>query len=78
MTTDQYNIYREAYKDIIEEQTIISYTIKGITFEDTNNMSRYDRKAVFKSLEHIREVEKEAQENALKEAESKRKSYNFR
>ena len=78
MTSEQFDNYRKAYKNIIEEQTLISYVVKGISFEDTNNMSRFDRQAVFKSIDHIREVEKEAQEKAMKEAELKRKHYDFR
>lgn len=51
---------------------IISYSVKGISFEDTNNMTRFDRQQVFKALEHIRDAEKEARDKAMKEAEAKR------
>ena len=35
-------------------------------------MTRADRQMVFKALEHIREMEKEARDNAMKEAEARR------
>lgn len=65
-------IYRKAYEDLIEEQVMISYCIKGISFEDTNNMTRHDRRAVFKALEKIRESEKEARDKAMEEAKNRR------
>lgn len=74
MTNEQYDIYRKAYKEIIEEQVVISYSVKGISFDDTNNMTRFDRQQVFKALEHIRDAEKEARDKAMKEAEAKRYS----
>lgn len=76
MTNEQYNICREAYQSIIEEQTIISYSIKGISFEDTDEISRYDRKLILKALEKIRKVEKETQEKAMLESQSKKFKYN--
>lgn len=58
---------------------MISYTVKGISFTDTNEMSRFDREAIFESIKHIKEAEKEAYEKARKEAESKQSpQYNFR
>ena len=78
MTREEYSRNRELYKQIIEEQVIISYTVKGISFTDTNEMSRFDRETIFESIKHIREAEKEAYEKARKEAESKKNQYNFR
>ena len=75
MTDEQYNVCREAYESIIEEQTIISYSIKGITFSDTEEISRYDRKLILKALEKIRKIEKEAQEKAMLESQSKNFKY---
>lgn len=75
MTDEQYNVCREAYESIIEEQTIISYSIKGITFGDTDEISRYDRKLILKALEKIRKIEKEAQEKAMLESQSKNYKY---
>ena len=75
LTDEQYNICREAYESIIEEQTIISYSIKGITFEDTDEISRYDRKLILKSLEKIRKIEKEVQKKAMLESQSKKFKY---
>lgn len=75
MTDEQYNVCREAYESIIEEQTIISYSIKGITFSDTDEISRYDRKLILKALEKIRKIEKEAQEKAMLESQSKNYKY---
>lgn len=72
LTKTEFQNYRKAYQNIIEEQVLISYCIKGISFEDTNNMTRVDRQMVFKALEHIREMEKEARDKAMKEAEAKR------
>ena len=72
MTNKEYQMYSQAYQNIIEEQVLISYCIKGISFEDTNNMTRADRQMVFKALEHIREMEKEARDNAMEEAEARR------
>lgn len=72
LTDEQYQICREAYESIIEEQTIISYSIKGISFADTDEISRYDRKLILKSLEKIRQIEKDAQEKALAEQQSKK------
>ena len=72
MTNKEYQMYSQAYQNIIEEQVLISYCTKGISFEDTNNMTRADRQMVFKALEHIREMEKEARDNAMKEAEARR------
>lgn len=75
LTDEQYNVCREAYESIIEEQTIISYSIKGITFSDTDEISRYDRKLILKALEKIRKIEKEAQEKAMLESQSKNFKY---
>ena len=75
MTDEQYNVCREAYESIIEEQTIISYSIKGITFSDTDEISRYDRKLILKALEKIRKIDKEAQEKAMLESQSKNFKY---
>ena len=75
MTDEQYNVCREAYESIIEEQTIISYSIKGITFSDTDEISRYDTKLILKALEKIRKIEKEAQEKAMLESQSKNFKY---
>lgn len=75
MTDEQYNVCREAYESIIEEQTIISYSIKGITFGDTDEISRYDRKLILKALEKIRKIEKEAQEKAMLESQSRNYKY---
>lgn len=72
LTSEQYKINREVYQSIIDEQVAISYSIKGISFEDTNEMSGFDRKCIFKSLEKIRKAEREAHEKALAEAEAKR------
>ena len=78
MTDEQYNVCREAYESIIEEQTIISYSIKGITFSDTDEISRYDRKLILKALEKIRKIEKEAQEKAMLESQSKNFKYSIK
>ena len=75
LTNEQYQICKEAYESIIEEQTIISYSIKGISYQDTDSISRYDRKLILKSLEKIRKIEKEAQEKALAESQSKNFKY---
>lgn len=75
MTDEQFEICREAYASIIEEQTIISYSINGISFRDTDAITRYDRKLILKSLEKIRKIEKEAQEKALAESQNKKFKY---
>lgn len=75
LTDEQYQVCREAYESIIDEQTIISYSIKGISFSDTDSISRYDRKLILKSLEKIRKIEKDAQDKAI--AESQAKNYKF-
>lgn len=75
LTNEQYQLCREAYESIIDEQTIISYSIKGISFEDTDSISRYDRKLILKSLEKIRKIEKEAQDKAIAESQAKKYQY---
>ena len=72
LTKEQYEFNREQYKNIIDEQTAISYSIKGISFYDTNEMTRYDRKCVLESLRKIRDAEKKAHEEAMAEAQAKR------
>lgn len=72
MTEEQYRFNQEQYKKIIEEQVAISYAIQGISFEDTNEMTGFDRKCVLEALKKIREAEKEAHDKAMAEAEARR------
>lgn len=72
LTKEQYEHNQEQYKNIIEEQVAISYAINGISFEDTNEMTGFDRKCVLDALKKIREAEKEAHDKAIAEAEAKR------
>ena len=74
MTDEQFRVCQKAYESIVEEQTIISYSIKGISFQDTDSISRYDRRLILKSLEKIRNIKKEAQEKAIAEANAKKLS----
>lgn len=72
LSEEQYRINQEQYKNIIDEQVAISYAIQGISFEDTNEMTGFDRKCVLESLKKIREAEKEAHNKAVKESEARR------
>ena len=74
MTNEQYKRNQEQYKNIIEEQVAISYAIQGISFDDTNEMTGFDRRCVLDSLKKIREAEKEAHDKAMAEAEARRNS----
>lgn len=74
LTNEQYKRNQEQYKNIIEEQVAISYAIQGISFDDTNEMTGFDRRCVLDSLKKIREAEKEAHDKAMAEAEAKRNS----
>jgi len=46
------------YKDIIEEQVLISYISQSLTFADTDYLCPYDRKIVLESLKNIKAEEK--------------------
>ena len=72
LSSEQYQRNQEQYKNIIEEQVAISYSIKGISFDDTNEMTGFDRKCVLDALKKIREAEKEAHDKAVAEANAKR------
>lgn len=74
LTNEQYKRNQEQYKNIIEEQVAISYAIQGISFDDTNEMTGFDRRCVLDSLKKIREAEKEAHDKAMAEAEARRNS----
>lgn len=74
MTSEQYQRNQEQYKKIIEEQVAISYAINGISFDDTNEMTGFDRRCILEALKKIREAEKEAHDKAVAEAEAKRNS----
>lgn len=72
LTREQYENNQQQYRNIIDEQVAISYAIQGISFDDTNEMTGFDRRCVLESLRKIRETEKEAHEKAMAEAEAKR------
>lgn len=53
------------YKQIIDEQVAISYSSKGISIADTDELCPYDRKLVLESLVRIREKEREEIDKAV-------------
>lgn len=72
LSKEEYERNQQQYKDIIDEQVTISYAINGISFNDTNEMTGFDRRCILESLKKIREAEKEAHDKAVAEANAKR------
>lgn len=54
------------YKRIIEEQVIISYLSKSISFFDTDMISPYDRAIILDTLSKIKDEEAKQIEEQLK------------
>jgi hypothetical protein len=50
---------QERYEQILEEQVVISYSSKGISIADTDELSPFDRKLILKSILKIKEAEAE-------------------
>ena len=44
------------YDNIIEKQFLLSYAFKGITYEDSNNMTPHELRIGFKVLQDIKET----------------------
>lgn len=78
LSSEEYERNQQQYKDIIDEQVTISYAINGISFNDTNEMTGFDRRCILESLKKIRDAEKEAHEKAVAEANAKRSMSKFR
>ena len=58
---------QQRYRDIIDEQVLISYMSKGsLSMTDTEFVSPYDRELILKSIIKIREQELQAQEEAMR------------
>lgn len=57
---------------IYDEQFDISYYIKGITWQDTENMAIFERREIYNRLLKRKNEEKEASEEAMKEAKRHR------
>ena len=67
--------FRVAYKNIVEEQTLIGYlTNGGVTFGDTEKMSPHDRKLVLDFMKEVNDQKKKAIEESKAAAESKMKA----
>lgn len=58
---------QQRYKDIINEQVLISYLSKGaLNMVDTEFVTPFDRELILQSIIDIREQEVKAQEEAMK------------
>lgn len=56
----------ERYRQIIEEQVIISYLSKSISFFDTDMISPYDRMLILDTLNKIKDEEVRQIEEQMK------------
>ena len=51
------------YDNIIEKQFLLSYAFKGITYEDSNNMTPHELQIGFKVLQDIKDAREREKAN---------------
>jgi len=54
---------QKRYDDIVEEQVLIAYLTKSISFTDVDYMTPYDRGLVLKCIREIKKEENKSYEN---------------
>ena len=75
MTSNGEPYQRVRYKDIIQEQVILSYlTQGGVTYGDTEKMSPYDRKIALDTIQELLDGQKRAREDAIQKAKQEREN----
>lgn len=63
------------YKAIIEEQVVLSYLTKGgVTYQDSDNMTPYERKIAMDTIKDLLEGQNKAQREAIEQAKLQKQS----
>lgn len=69
MTSDGQPYHRVKYKEIISEQVILGYLTKGgVSYNDSENMTPYERKIALDTIKELLETQNQKQEEAMKQA----------
>lgn len=69
MTSDGQPYHRARYKRIIEEQVFIGYLSKGgVTYQDTDMMTPYERRIAKEFLEELLRGQNESQQQLMNNA----------
>lgn len=69
MTSDGQPYHRAKYKEIISEQVILGYLTKGgVTYQESEEMTPYERKIALQTIKDLLEAQNKKQEEAINQA----------
>lgn len=75
MTSDGQPYHRLRYKQIVEEQVTLGYLTKGgVTYQESEEMTPYERKIALDTITGILNDTAKKREEAIKQAEMSRKN----
>lgn len=76
MTSDGQPYHRAKYKEIISEQVILGYLTKGgVTYQDSEEMTPYERKIALQTIKDLLEAQNRKQEEAINQAKINRQNH---